>query len=140
MNTVRENAYSALFSLLQSIPQIKYCSRVLRSWQETPPESTPAIYLQVNAETRTRDGTRKPPITYLKANIFLYVETSTDGIGIYLNPILDAIDNAIPDGIDVYNILGGVVQRCYVDGTTQIFEGSLGNTAVAIIPVTMLVT
>lgn len=141
MSTTREQAYDALYAKLQAVPGVATCTRRLRHWNDVPPEQQPAVYLQVGSESRSNAGRRLPPRVELTANVYLYVQTEEGEAGRVLNPMLDALDSAIavPPGNDTQT-LGGVVHHCWIDGTTQIFEGDLGSQAVAIVPINMLIT
>lgn len=137
----REQAYEALFRLLQAVPGIVTCTRRLKHWQDTPPEEQPALYMEHTGEVR--QPTRgQPSKVVLECNLWLYVRTEGKAVGPTLNEQLDAIDTAFEpknDG-DHTVTLGGLVHHCWIEGQTQIFEGDLGEEAVAIIPVKLLVT
>ena len=142
MKTVnsREIVWGALFDALRAIPCINLCTRKLKAWQECPKEDQPAIYLTQTGEDRVQ----KPgiPAKYLlEGNIYIYVSVETGEAGYVLNPVLDAIDLALePDETSGVQTLGGIVHHCWVEGQTQIFEGSLGDEAVAVVPIKILVT
>lgn len=137
----REQAFVALFEKLKTIPTLKLCTRRLKHWQDVPKEDQPALFMQVaDEEKRIVDG--KPARYVLGANLWVYVNTDGDEVGPLLNPVLDVIERALEplDGADRRQTLGGIVHHCWIEGTTQIFEGDLGDEAVAIIPVKILVT
>lgn len=140
--TTRESAYTALANLLGNVNGVKSVTRNVVHWQDSPPESQPALYIQVLSEDRQNEGRRTPSRVFLNAKVWAYVQTNQgDPVGPLLNPLLDAIDDALapPDSAGVYQTLGGVVSHCWVEGTTEIYEGTLGNTAVAVIPIKMLI-
>jgi hypothetical protein len=141
MNPTREAAYLALFAKVQTVPGLKTCTRDLQHWSDCPSESQPALYLQVAGESRSNAGRYLPPRIELQAKLWVYVDTGEGAAGPVINPILDAIDAAIttPLGCDTQT-LGDVVQHCWIDGQTEIFEGGLGSQAVAIVPVNLLIT
>ena len=139
--TSREAVYTALFSKLQSITCFRTCTRRLKHWQDVPREDQPALYLELGGETRT-PVRGLPARVVLECNLWIYVNSAGDPVGPVLNPVLDAVDKAfepVNDG-DHAVTLGGVVHHCWIEGQTQIFEGVLGDEAVAIIPVKLLVT
>ena len=137
----REVAWSALFAMFSGLPQFKTCTRHLKHWQDVPPEDQPALFLQVTGEM-AQPVRGQPTRIVLEGNVWLYVRTDGDPVGPILNPLLDLVDSALApknDGDHAFT-LGGIVHHCWIEGNTQVFEGDLGNEAVAVIPVKMLVT
>jgi hypothetical protein len=137
----RETAYLALFARLQNITGIKNCTRKLTHWQDSPMENQPVLYMEQGGEVRN-PVQGLPARLVLEANLWLYVSTQGDPVGPVLNPLLDAIGDTLEPIVAQNNrqTLGGVVHHCWIEGQTQVFEGNLGEEAVAIIPVKMLVT
>ena len=139
--STRETAFVALFNLLQSIPGIKTCTRRLKHWQDVPGEDQPALYMEHTGEV-AQPTRGQPTKIVLELNLWLYVKSEGAEVGPVLNPMLDAIEKALQpknDG-DHTLTLGGTVHHCWIEGQTQIFEGDLGEEAVAIVPVKLLVT
>ena len=137
----RETAFLALFALVQGIPGIKTCTRRLKHWQDTAAEDQPAIYMEHTGEV-TQPVRGLPSRIVLETNLWLYVRSEGQPVGPTLNPILDVIYAAFEpknDG-DHTLTLSGLVHHCWIEGQTQIFEGDLGEEAVAIVPVKLLVT
>jgi len=60
---------------------------------------------------------------------------------VQINQILDELEAALapPPGPSFKQTLGGLVEHCWINGEIQTDEGTLGNQAVAIIPIRMLV-
>jgi hypothetical protein len=141
MNPTREQAYGALFAQLQTIPEVVTCTRRLRHWSDVSTEEQPAVFLKIGGESRSNTDRRLPPRILLGAEVWVYVNTHEGEAGPVIHPLLDQIDDvlAVPLGADELT-LGGTVARCWIEGSTQIFEGDLGSTAVAIVPVQMLLT
>ena len=139
--STREQAYGALFTLLQGISGIKTCTRRLNHWADLPPESQPAIYLQVGNENRTQQRGLPPHIT-LEASVWVYVNTEGEPAGPVINAVLQGIDAVLQpmEQVTNPNTLGGLVRNCWIEGVTSIYEGDLGDQAVAVIPVKMLIT
>ena len=137
----RETAFLAVFALLQSIPGINTCTRKLKAWQDTSSEDQPALYMEHTGESCT-PVRGLPSRILLEMNIWLYVKSEGNPVGPVLNPLLDAIGSAFEPANDGDHTvtLGGLVHHCWIEGQTQIFEGDLGEEAVAIIPVKLLVT
>lgn len=137
----REVAYIALFNLLQNISIFKTCTRRLKHWQDTSSEEQPALYMEHTGES-TAPVRGLPNRIILEVNLWVYVKSEGAEVGPIMNPILDQIEKSlqpINDG-DHTMTLGGLVHHCWIEGQTQIFEGDLGDEAVVIIPVKILVT
>lgn len=146
--TSREQAYQALFNYLQTLPNFKSFTRKLKHWQTVSAEDQPALYLKHSGEVTT-PVRGQPARIVLEVELWIYVNTevqdltgATSGVGPLLNPLLDAIEKALtPKNEGDHTLtLGGLVHHCWIEGQTQIFEGDLGEEAVAIIPVKLLVT
>ena len=137
----REQIYAALFAYLAAIPGIKTCTRKLKHWNDTALEDQPSLYMEHSGEV-TQQVRGQPSRHVLELNLWLYVQTDGDTVGPILNPMLDAITNAFEptNTVEHTMTLGGLVHHCWIEGQTQIFEGNMGNEAVAIIPVKLLVT
>lgn len=141
MTTSREAVYVALMALIAAIPGIKTCTRKLKHWSDVANEDQPAIFLALGDETSvpTRGLPNKLTLT---PSVWLYVNTGGAEVGPVLNPLLDKIEAAL-DATKLPGkvlTLGGLVHHCWIEGTTQIFEGNLGDEAVAIIPIHVLVS
>lgn len=142
----RETAYAKLFALfvgLQAagLPIFKTTTRRLKHWADVTGNDQPALFLEHSGETY-QPVRGQPPRIVLESNLWIYVRTDGDPTGPILNPLLDAIDKAMQPSNDGDHALtlDGVVHHCWIEGQVQIFEGDLGNEAVAIVPVKMLVT
>ena len=139
--TSRETAYTALFALLQGLAPFKTTTRRLKHWQDVAPEDQPALYMEHAGEV-AQVVRGQPTRIVLEVNIWVYVLSGGDPVGPILNPLLDAIEMALApsENGDRVLTLHGVVHHAWIEGQTQIFEGNLGDEAVAIVPVKMLVT
>lgn len=137
----REQAYTALFAKLQAIGVFKICTRRLQHFTQVAPEDHPVLFMEHSGEV-VQPVRGLPARVVLEVNLYVYVRSDGEAVGPVLNPVMDAIDAAIApknDG-DHTQTLGGLVHHCWVEGQTQIFEGDLGDEAIAIIPVKILVT
>lgn len=140
----REQVYTALFDHMQNsgkLSMIKVFTRRLKHWSDVQPEDQPALYMEHTGESaKVMRGL--PTAHVLSVNLWIYVKTDENPTGPVLNPILDAIDASLAPQTDGENTqtLGGLVHHCWIEGETQIFEGDLGDEAVAIVPVKILVT
>lgn len=141
----REQVFAALFSHMQANTSlsalVKTFTRRLKHWADVPTEDQPALYMEHTGESAS--VTRGlPTAIVLEVNFWLYVKTSGDPTGPILNPLLDAVESALAPANNGEHVqtLNGLVHHCWIEGQTQIFEGDLGDEAVAIIPVKILVT
>jgi hypothetical protein len=144
--TSRETIYAALFTLLSSSAEFRTASRKLVHWSDVGPEEHPAIFQrQVSEDRISQRGV--PPKIQLRVEIYVYVHTLAQQLdpavtpAQLMNPLLDALDAALAVDDMSNNVLtlGGLVSHCWVDGKTENFEGLIGDQAVAIIPISILV-
>lgn len=136
----REPIYAALFVLLQGIPGIVSASRKLKHWNDVPKVDQPALFMAQGGQT-AQAVTGQPTKWVLNLKIYLYVNTSdpTQSPAEIMNPLLDAICNALePSPAVGKQTLGGLAHYCRIDGGIETDEGTLGDQAVAIIPVEIL--
>lgn len=140
----REAIYGGLFTQLSAIPGFVTKSRLLKHWTDVPSDLQPAIYMAQGKES----ANTKPRLpTEWLLNVTLYIYVRTDGItapATVLNPLIDAVVGVVQQRhvITGNNNLGGIagVEWARVEGAIDTDEGTLGNQAVAIIPVQILVT
>ncbi len=137
--TSREAIYAALFALVSATPGIRTSSRRLRLWPDVSPADQPAIFMSQigeTAETTTNLATR----WRLQVEFYLYVHTqeSTNSPASALNPLVDAVVNALMPPNQEKQTLGGLVHYCRINGQIKTDEGVLGDQAVAIIPVEIM--
>lgn len=143
MNTIlnREVAYAALFARLSGLREFKTITRRLKHWQDVSAEEQPALYMEHTGEN-AYIVRGQPTRIVLEVDLWIYVQTEWEPAGPALNPLLDSIQTVLePSNVgDRVMTLNSVVHHVWIEGQTQIFEGDLGTTAVAIVPVKMLVT
>ena len=148
MNIARETLYAAVFAKFAGLSfssggstAFGTYSRRLQHWDDVASENCPALFQVQGSEVA--EQVRGIP-TKWRAQIYLYLYVKTnatmDGDAVpsqLLNPILDAIDNALrPDDLKAGTCtLGGLVSHCWINGAIETSEGNLGDTEVAIIPV-----
>lgn len=139
----REDVYTALLASLQALGGFTTVERRLRHWDDVSKEEQP--YLGVSQAKETADTITGLPTAWIwQLDLYLYVNTEApQAPGAVLNPLLDAICNKINEVhiVTGKNVLGlpGDVQYCRVQGTIETDEGTLGDQAVAIIPVVIYV-
>lgn len=138
----REPAYAALFDLLRGAAAWRTESRRLRHWADVPLEQQPAMFMAQKGEVAEK--VRGQP-TRWTCMVDIYVYASTAGgraPGPILNELLDAIEAALhpSTATEEDQTLGGLVEWCRIDGAIETDEGTLGDQAVAIVPVIFYVT
>ena len=138
----REPIYAALFAALEAIPGLKTSSRILKHWHDTAPEEQPALFMAQVGETpttRTGEATR----WLLRVDVYVYVRTSGGLVpGVLLNQLLDGIEAALPlhpvTGKHTLDAPG--VEWARIEGSIETDEGTLGEQAMAIVPIHILAT
>lgn len=130
-------------------PNFKSVERRLRSPGQVLEQ--PALFLvHENSETHWSDNSLEIDSITLKAWIFAQntppVTTPAtyqrDIPGSQLNALVQGIANALSmDNDDTGQFtLGGKVSWCRIDGTTELYPGDLGEQAMAIVPIRILLT
>ncbi|MBV8061458.1 MAG: hypothetical protein JO253_08065 [Alphaproteobacteria bacterium] len=138
---MRENIYAALFALIQAVPNVKVYSRKLAHWADCP--EFPALYVHQKDEAVVKTGRRLPSKHTMHAEVYIYVQ-APDGVlsATLLNNLVDAVQLSLAPpnpGIENRQTLSGQVEDCWIDGPIMTDEGVLGQTGVAIIPISILV-
>ena len=138
----REAIYSALWAKVSGLSQFKVTSRRVRLWMDVPSVEQPALFMAQTGES-ARKMTRQPKVWTFNVELYIYVHTGEDmntDPATLLNPCVDAVDTALkPASYGVEQTLGGLVERCSIEGGVETSEGALGPQAIAIIPVTIIV-
>ena len=147
---LREDIYAALFAYFSGLtnggnPLFQTATRRLSVWEDVEKEEQPAL-LQLQRRESVIKTKGLPPKWTLTIELYMYVNTGAQNDpdivpSQLLNPLMDAVEAslAIDDIMEDRCTLGGLVYRCYIDGAVEIFEGSLGDQAVCIIPITVIV-
>lgn len=139
---IREPIYAALFAKLSNVAGFTTRSRKLKHWSDVGPTEQPALFMAQKGET-AQIVRGQPTRWTLSIDVYLYVKTAgSDAPAQLLNPLLDAITAALaPDNpIENTQTLGGLVHRCWIEGQIETDEGTLGDQAVAIVPINILAT
>lgn len=137
----REPIYQALFDLVSAAPGLVTKSRKLLHWNDVPATQRPALFQTQKSEAAIQT-TGVPTKWMLSVEIYIYVSTlGAAHPGAVMNPILDAISAALDyKPVGAPQTLGGLVHWARIEGTIATDEGTLGDDAVAIIPVHILAT
>lgn len=138
----REAIYSALFDRLKVVPGIVTASRKLRHWSDVSASEQPALFMAQKSEP-ARQAQGMATVWELGVDVYLYANTQGfDAPAQALNGILDAIEGALAPDAPAKNTctLGGLVQHCRIEGAIETDEGTLGDQAVAIVPISIRAT
>lgn len=151
---IREPIYAAIFQYLAGLtaggaPLFATATRQLTTWEDVPPESQPALLMQ--QEQEASQYVRGLPTTWTgRVRVYIYVctQSALDPSVVpaqLLNPLLDAVEAALapdkfPQDSDGVDTLGGLVSHMAIEGTIEIFQGDLGSEAVAVVPISFLVS
>jgi hypothetical protein len=138
----RSTVDDALFSVIQGAYPWVYSSKHLQHWTQV--DNQPAAFVRRIEEdiSQKAAGAQRYVLTY---EVWIYVQVdwqdpTVDIFDVYLNPILDAVDNAMqsttPDG---RNTLGGVVDNARISGKCDIADGSTDGQALMVIPIQVFV-
>jgi hypothetical protein len=135
----REPIYAALFAKLAAAANFTTASRRLKHWSETPTADQPALFMAQRSEHANPRPPGLPTVWDLHVDAYVYVTTTDKSIapGTLLNPLLDALVASIAPDYSGKQTLGGLVQHCWIEGDIKTDEGTLGDLAVAIIPISM---
>jgi hypothetical protein len=140
MNVQRETIYGALWDRIRSIPGIRTASRRLLHVSEVPAGQQPAIFLAQTGQTPAYQAGRTIIWTF-GADIYLYVrDPKGKDPGPIINPIMDALVAVFAPDNQMVNActFGGLCHKVEL-GNIETDEGTMGEQAIAIIPVTMTV-
>jgi hypothetical protein len=138
MSTSRESVFAALFTILQGAYAWQTCSRRLANIQDLAPEALPAAYQLQGPQALKYDG-GTPTVGMWQAQWLLYAISDDPNVApsTQLNAMVDAVLGALKpaNGPLVRNTLGGRVEYAAAEGDIDIFEGVLGDRAIAVIPI-----
>jgi len=141
----REPIYAALFAKLAAAAPFVTTSRRLKHWTDTPGSEQPALFMAQKRESvqPNTQGPGLPPKYLLEVDVYVYAKArSNTAPGPLINPLLDAIDTALA-GVPASNgkqTLGGLCEHAWVEGEIETDEGTLGDQAVAVVPVRIFTT
>lgn len=137
-----EPIYAALFAKVDKMPGLLTSSRKMKHWADVPAKQQPALFMIQGGETP--EQVRGLPAKWrLKAELYLYVNPG-EGKSVIpsqvMNPLIGAIRNALAVDNVVANActLGGLVSHCWIAGEIEVYDGVLGDQAVAVVPIEIL--
>ncbi|HFB2661672.1 TPA: hypothetical protein ACE8RC_001300 [Neisseria gonorrhoeae] len=135
----REAVYSALWAKLDALDGFVTKSRKLLHWNDVKRYDQPALFMaQGDMQALTLTGRETKWI--LRADVYLYVQTAGQPPAPVMNPLIDAVCNAVNavhpvTGKTDLTADGADIEYCRVEGTVETDEGTLGEQAVCIIPI-----
>jgi hypothetical protein len=142
--TTREQAFTALFALLQSLapsPATIVQRKFVYLEDVSGAAQCPMVILTTADETIT-ERQNLPPVRKVGAEIFVYVWNPNKSVSAapQLNNLIDAIFVALAPkpGFETQT-LGDVVDRAWIEGRIAKYEAPDNTKAAALIPVQMLV-
>lgn len=137
----RQSIYNAVFARLQTMSGFNTISRRLKHWSDVSRAEQPAAFLSFKSEVGTGE-TGVPNKWLTEFDVYIYANTpEPDSPSDKLGELLDEVEKAINDTtnpITNVNTLGGLVEYCRIDGVIETDEGTLGDQAVAIVPIKIL--
>lgn len=141
----REPIYAALFAMLQRAlgsAGIVTVQRGFKHFDDVNAADQPAAFMSQRAEVANPQPRGMPTKWTLQVEVYLYARSDDAGLtaGAQINNMLDAITTVIVPAIDGVQTLGGLAAHCWIEGAIQIDEGTFGQQAVAIVPLSILAT
>jgi hypothetical protein len=118
-------------------------SRRLLHWNDVAPADQPAMFLVKKSERNDKIRGIQDKWTFFY-ELYIYVNTTNDPTVIpssLMNPILDQVDNMFsPNDLQDFAVtLGGLVSHVAINGEIITDEGVLGDQAISIVPIEVLV-
>lgn len=137
----REEIFGALFAKLEAIRvagAVVTASRRLRHIEDVSPSEMPAVF-QVQQDEAWNARNHLPTVKTFTVDWWMYVHEpdTTLPASIKLNNLMDSLDAALGQegpGLDL-ETLGGSVYNAKFHGAVEIYEGILGDRAMAILPI-----
>ncbi len=113
-------------------------SRRLKHWNDVMPPDQPAVFIAQGNEVPMQSGAGSPVVWNLNFSVYIYVHELDPSVtpSTRLNLLLDALEAALaPLGVGQKQKLGGLVEHCWISGSVETDEGTLGDQAMAIVPI-----
>jgi hypothetical protein len=139
----REPIYRALWSLAAGSGSFATAQRRLRHWSDVSPAEQPALFMSEKGGVAKTKALGAPVVWTLFADLYVYVHSSDPyrAPASILNPLIDAIEAALapPAATGIQDLgLPMMVQHAYIAGKIETDEGTLGDQAIAVVPVEIL--
>jgi hypothetical protein len=135
---------STLFDKFQAATPVTWVTATnrLKLFSDVSPAEQPYICLAEHGEEYLPTKRGMPPILKITATIVMYLRTvdGTTPLAPTLNGIMDTLDTFfMADNIDGCFTLGGLVERCWIEGKVFKDPGDLDNQGMITVPVSILV-
>ena len=137
----REAVYAAIFARASATPGLATASRKARHWADVTPAEQPALF-QIQRQENIEAVKGLPPKRRFGVDLYLYAQSTdpTNAPVSTLNPLIDALEAAFaPDPVTGVQSLGGLVDHVWIGPRIETDEGVLGDQAVVIVPIEILV-
>jgi hypothetical protein len=139
----REPIYRALWELATGSASFATAQRRLRHWADVSPAEQPALFMSEKGSVAKVKALGAPVVWTLYADIYVYAHSSDPyrAPAEILNPLLDAVEAALAPApaTGIQNLgMPAQVQHAYIAGKIETDEGTLGDQAIAIVPVEIL--
>lgn len=141
MKLDRELIFNKLLEVLSELKEFSTISRKLKLWTEISPSDMPALFITQNRDAVQTVRGMDQQIT-LYSDLYLYINIGNEiDANPYteLNPLVDKISELFMQQPYNMQTLGGLVHSAKVNGTVEYSGGLLGTTAIAIIPIEIIV-
>jgi hypothetical protein len=141
---IREPIFAALFNKLEQLKtdgDVVTFSRRLAHWNDVPADQQPALYMAQGDQVASHQLKATPYKWDCIVRLYVYVRVGDDQAPApIVNSILDKIEQILmPAREGEQQTLGGLCDTCFIDGTVETYEGTLGSQEVAIVPIKILV-
>ena len=139
----REPIYAALFARVAGAANFVTAERRFRHWSDVAPAEQPALFQRQKSEVAAVKALGAPTVWTLLLELHLYVHSSDPYLtpAMQLNPLIDAVEAALaPAAATGIQDLGlpATVHHAYIAGRIATEEDTLGNQAIATVPVEIL--
>ena len=145
MAATREQIMEALFAVVSASGAFVTKGRRMVSQTGLSPALSPAVFLieHLDVYERKQGGYNVQPKRELHALAIMYNDTGSNQNAIpstFINNALDALEGLFAPDNKVTNTftLGGLVQACVLDGTSERASGDVTGKAMAIAPIRIL--
>jgi hypothetical protein len=136
---LRERIIGKVFDAIAAIPTFKTVERTLRNFSKVHPEEMPAAFFVCRSQDVSYTDPRLPPTYTFSMSLYLYVHRNGQELPAQalLFQALDRLDEALVEVTTADSSPAGdaSIAQCRVVGNIEMDEGSLGDLAVAIVPI-----
>lgn len=137
----REQVYDALFTLCGTVIDFKTKSRRFRMPANVGIGDMPAMFM-IQVLERAQPQRNLPTIWRLQVDLILMMNVADPNVvpASLFNPVVDALCVKLaPVPPSDVQTLGGLVQHCWIEGDVEIYDGSITDQAICVVPIVILV-